>query len=280
MRRRGGREINIFNIAFLDVITGALGAFVLLVVMLSANVKQGAGAGGSSFRPDGDQRTPAATQTDTDVQALRQANKALSQANQTLTQANQALSQATQDLKSRNEAQREKIAQMATIKPLVVITEWDCRAAKIEVYMKALDKLDDGREMPPFDPSTANPAAFMGSSAHYDADPFFRAFSSTDTWLYASVPRQRFRLYYYLIPPFTKDFCQVSSFLLNGVHAPFTGAELSAQRPWASPGIVSIGKEGEIDVDLAKADALTPVERENTDRWLAKTASARLQIKQ
>ena len=32
---RRDREINIFNIAFLDVITGAMGAFVLLVVILA-----------------------------------------------------------------------------------------------------------------------------------------------------------------------------------------------------------------------------------------------------
>ena len=38
---RRDREINIFNIAFLDVITGAMGAFVLLVVLLSPYVKKG-----------------------------------------------------------------------------------------------------------------------------------------------------------------------------------------------------------------------------------------------
>ena len=38
---RREREINIFNIAFLDVITGAMGAFVLLVVLLSPYVKRG-----------------------------------------------------------------------------------------------------------------------------------------------------------------------------------------------------------------------------------------------
>lgn len=37
---RRNREINIFNIAFLDVITGAMGAFVLLVVLLAPYVKK------------------------------------------------------------------------------------------------------------------------------------------------------------------------------------------------------------------------------------------------
>ena len=37
---RREREINIFNIAFLDVITGAMGAFVLLVVLLAPYVKK------------------------------------------------------------------------------------------------------------------------------------------------------------------------------------------------------------------------------------------------
>lgn len=32
---RRDREINIFNIAFLDVITGAMGAFILLVLLLA-----------------------------------------------------------------------------------------------------------------------------------------------------------------------------------------------------------------------------------------------------
>jgi hypothetical protein len=44
MRRRGNREVNIFNIAFLDVITGALGAFVLLVILLAAQMKKAGSA--------------------------------------------------------------------------------------------------------------------------------------------------------------------------------------------------------------------------------------------
>ena len=65
---RRDREINIFNIAFLDVITGAMGAFVLMVLLLAPYYT-------------GTVRT--SPHIDKAQQAIRQAEQDLSRAQQT-----------------------------------------------------------------------------------------------------------------------------------------------------------------------------------------------------
>ena len=71
---RREREINIFNIAFLDVITGAMGAFVLLVVLLAPYVKKA-------------QETPQQQQQ----QQEEDVQKTLDRAEQNMQQADQAM---------------------------------------------------------------------------------------------------------------------------------------------------------------------------------------------
>jgi flagellar motor protein MotB len=71
---RRDREINIFNIAFLDVITGAMGAFVLLVVLLAPYVKKA-------------QETPQQQQQ----QQEEDVQKTLDRAEQNMQQADQAM---------------------------------------------------------------------------------------------------------------------------------------------------------------------------------------------
>jgi hypothetical protein len=73
---RRDREINIFNIAFLDVITGAMGAFVLLVVMLSTYVNR--------------------AQQDTQIQQVQQAEQDADEARKERDQLQQKLDQQTQ----------------------------------------------------------------------------------------------------------------------------------------------------------------------------------------
>ena len=97
---RRDREINIFNIAFLDVITGAMGAFVLLVVILAPYYT------GSD---------PRSRKTQQDAQSsVDKAQKNVQQAQQTVPQDNQraqqALKQAQDDL-ARAKQQLDAITQ-------------------------------------------------------------------------------------------------------------------------------------------------------------------------
>jgi F0F1-type ATP synthase membrane subunit b/b' len=77
---RRDREINIFNIAFLDVITGAMGAFVLLVVLLSPYVKRG----------------QEVTQQNNNAQQVQQAQQNADEARKERDQAQQQLQQQTE----------------------------------------------------------------------------------------------------------------------------------------------------------------------------------------
>ncbi len=97
---RRDREINIFNIAFLDVITGAMGAFVLLVVLLSPYVKKG---------QEVTQQNNNAQQVQQAQQDADEARKERDQAQQQLQQqteqsAKQALDRAEQNIKQADQA--------------------------------------------------------------------------------------------------------------------------------------------------------------------------------
>ncbi len=97
---RRDREINIFNIAFLDVITGAMGAFVLLVVLLSPYVKRG---------QEVTQQNNNAQQAQQAQQDADEARKERDQAQQQLQQqteqsAKQALDRAEQNIQQADQA--------------------------------------------------------------------------------------------------------------------------------------------------------------------------------
>jgi hypothetical protein len=97
---RRDREINIFNIAFLDVITGAMGAFVLLVVLLSPYVKRG---------QEVTQQNNNAQQAQQAQQDADEARKQRDQAQQQLQQeteqsAKQALDRAEQNIQQADQA--------------------------------------------------------------------------------------------------------------------------------------------------------------------------------
>ncbi|HEX4407404.1 MAG TPA: hypothetical protein VH206_01400 [Xanthobacteraceae bacterium] len=118
---RRDREINIFNIAFLDVITGAMGAFVLLVVLLSQYVKtpqdkpQQQTERTTQHDLDRAQReieqADQAVQTD-DVERLKrllaQARADLKEAQQQLSQLESELDKAEQDLQQ-SQAENEDL---------------------------------------------------------------------------------------------------------------------------------------------------------------------------
>jgi hypothetical protein len=97
---RRDREINIFNIAFLDVITGAMGAFVLLVVLLSPYVKRG---------QEVTQQNNNAQQVQQAQQDAEEARKERDQSQQQLQQqteqsAKQALDRAEQNIQQADQA--------------------------------------------------------------------------------------------------------------------------------------------------------------------------------
>lgn len=104
---RRDREINIFNIAFLDVITGAMGAFVLLVVILAPYYT------GSDPRSRKAQQE-AQSSVSNAQQNVQQAQQSVPQDNQ---QAQQALKQAQDDLakaKQQLDAVKQQLDQLTS----------------------------------------------------------------------------------------------------------------------------------------------------------------------
>jgi hypothetical protein len=267
MRRRGGREINIFNIAFLDVITGALGAFVLLVVMLSASVRQGGGSRSS----DDAQLRATISRLNSDLAQLRAINQSLSQANTAL--------------QNDDQAERAERNRLDKIRPIIVITEWDCSDSGIAVYTETVGKNSSGDEMPPFDPGMGDQLKFWDTSAHFlqptAEKAGFPEFAKTDVWFYRiSNVFPKMKVFYALSPPFHKSVCRVQSMVINEKGGFYAHAiELSPAKPWAIAFLTAVDGDGTVSIAPGDENALTPTERANINRWLAKTASERLQTK-
>jgi hypothetical protein len=143
MARRREREINIFNIAFLDVITGAMGAFVLLVVLLSPYVKNKSPT--EPTTQEGLGRTE---------QAIEQAEQQIDQAEQgaraedvellkrLLAQARAALEEARQRLAALEQELRQTRAALAEARQELAATKQELQQTRQELQQARAENED------------------------------------------------------------------------------------------------------------------------------------------
>ncbi|MCP5050642.1 MAG: hypothetical protein GY940_25995 [bacterium] len=104
------RDINIFNLSMMDVISGALGAFLIIVIILLPYYKKDLVNENRQLKQDLQAEKTARQQAEQDLQqarqALEQAEQARQRAEQALRQAEQARQQAEQALRQSEEARQ------------------------------------------------------------------------------------------------------------------------------------------------------------------------------
>jgi hypothetical protein len=264
---RRDREINIFNIAFLDVITGALGAFILLTVLLVAQAKRSGGGA-----------DPA------ELERLKRENQQL----------RQSQNQQSQSAKQENEDLRPRLEWNIARASLVVHASWNCSGAELRSYVWHPRREDPGQP-PLFDPGQREQEPYFNGDQHYKLGPSASGISEDiwiDTWIH---PKETRRIFYALQSPLSlKTTCAVSiafmasgpsdpvvpsgpSTVLNGREVGMAPVALSAARPWTFAGELEFGevvsKRRQIKVNPTAE--LLPGERSNIDRWMERTRTER-----
>ena len=280
MRARRDREINIFNIAFLDVITGALGAFILLTVLLVAQARKSGGGA-----------DPA------EVERLRQQNQQLAKENTSLKSENeqaQSQSQEVKSLKQANEDLRKELARERSRESLVVDSSWTCSGVKLRAYLFEDASSASGEPYPLFDPAQTEQAAFFNGDQHYQEGPSASGVID-DIWIDTHIhPKGTRRLFYALQMPLSlKAPCTISAKVivsfpadptLYGPSTVLTDRELglapivlSASKPWAFAGVLTVGNlaADNFRLKIEPNAGLLPGERANIEAWLKATKAER-----
>jgi hypothetical protein len=280
MRARRDREINIFNIAFLDVITGALGAFILLTVLLVAQAKNSGGA------------DPA------EVERLRQQNQQLAKENTSLKSEKeqaQSQSQEVKSLQQSNEDLRRELQQQKARASLVVDSSWACSGVRLRAYLWSDRTLPGGGQQAVFDPAQGEQDPYFNGDQHYKLNPTAAGISE-DIWIDTYIhPQETRRLFYALQSPLSlKSPCTISvKIVMSGPSDPLKPSGpsnvlsdtvvglnpvvLSAEVPWAFAGVLTVGDvvAGRLPVKIDSHAAILPEELATIDAWLKKTKAER-----
>ena len=237
MRRRS-REITIFNLSMMDVVTGAMGAFLIVMVVLARYYHSDPGnrekidalktelAQARDRLRDIDLAVRQTGSTSGDVtQALNRANRNLNKAERDLGKLREQLDQAKQELDRKDKTIRELDKRRA----FVVSSTWSCKNVDVDIYVWDSQRAaKDNSPTPPFDPAKKQKSRW--------SDDFHSDWKTdgVDTWIVSSsVSNAEFKVYLKLINPasVTKP-CRVVSTITHAASASYFVRTLSKSVPW------------------------------------------------
>ncbi len=237
MRRRS-REITIFSLSMMDVVTGAMGAFLIVMVVLAryyesdpANREnvEALKAELTQVRDrlrDIDLAVKGLDGDSSDVtQALRKASDNLSEAERDAEKLREQLDQAKQEIERQDNTIGELIKQRA----FAVASFWTCEGVDVDIYVwdTQLAAKDDA-PAPFFDPAKTQGANWTGDKrSDWGSDGY-------ESWLTSSsVAGTLHKVYVKLIEPSrVKRPCRVHTIVTHAAGARHYARNLSAARPW------------------------------------------------
>lgn len=161
MQRRN-RDIQIFNLSMMDVITGAMGAFLIVMIVLARyyNADPGNKENIEAIQAELDSAQARLRQIEaqfrkvgidsTDIpSAIREATKDLSSAQKKTDALNDQLDQASAEI----ERLEETIRDLQKRRSFSVSASWNCPGADVDVYVWDSQISVDGEPTSPFDPA-------------------------------------------------------------------------------------------------------------------------------
>lgn len=251
MRSRS-REINIFNMSLLDILSGALGAFCFLMLALFPYYKP-------SHLSAEDQKTyQDAEQMQRKIQQLEDALRRQSGAasadmmqrmEQALEQARQQLAQTQQQL-SRTRAEMEQAEQQAQNQgsqrqetPVMTIQDWwPSDEPRIDMYVLEPEEGPDGQRAPAFDPTKPQTALF--NSTLVSGGP------GSESWTFGRLFVGNYPVYYRFhdASDATQTVKIVGVAHLSGNMKEFPQVTLGPGRLWAQAGTVVVSQDGKMNV--------------------------------
>ena len=268
------REINIFNLSMMDVISGAMGAFLIIMVILMRYYKEDADltaqrtAAEQQFDQIQQQIDEAIRQlqetTDLDVAALL---RKLEEMKRQLTDARRDVTRLTNDLQAaRNrarqlETQNEELQRENEIlkqrvefnEPFVVQADWKSTVpVDVDVHIES-DIQSDKNEILAFDPRIEWLPIFRGD-LRADAG----STDGPDIWVLNGTRRgATYRIFVYIhsVPPGLSEATVDTLFVNRFLKQPFGAVTLTPERNWQLVGLLRTEESGRtILLPLSDAD--------------------------
>lgn len=287
MQRRN-REINIFSLSMMDVISGAMGAFLIIMIVLARYYESSPENSESVSRLQQElqrarekieyvERIIREAGVDIDIdeilRQLREARALLDQANRRMQDLRDRLDQATAQknrLQKVNQQLREENGRLQWRTPYLIDVWFDCPGIDVDFYLYTMPYKDAKGRQPIFDPGVERPTFWTGQQ--YVDDP---AGPGSDVLLVRDVPPGNSHKLYYFLPkavPGTPD-CRVGGGLYGDkVRNPgLPDITLSGKMPWELVGFIDYPEEGEHQIVFREATADERAkERQIIAAWLEK----------
>lgn len=273
------REISIFSLSMMDVISGAMGAFLVLVVILSRHYEvespdaeiirklQVELVQATGSLEEASRRIDAGTGDATDIerhlrQALQNVNAGkahIRQLRNDLDVANARAARLQEEVASLEDRAGQLESELASWTPFVFVSKWECdRSTDVDIYLLVPGETEDGRSMPAFDPR-ASQTRFFNDEIAVD---FHGGRQSTDVWVSGRNYSGEIIKVYYRLDRDESDVarCSVRSWVISNHAADqkFERLELTPEQAWLYVGTIGIGEDGDLE--------LTPASRQERAR--------------
>ena len=237
MRRRS-REITIFSLSMMDVVTGAMGAFLIVMVVLARYYEsdpqnrenvEALKAELTEVRDrlrDIDQAVKSLGGDSDDIdQALSKASANLSEAERDADKLREQLDQAKQEI----ERQDESIQRLLKRRSFAVSSFWTCQGVDVDIYVwDTQTAAKDDAPAPPFDPDRVQPVNWTDDSrTDWGSDGY-------ESWLVSSsVKDTEHKVYIKLVEPQkVSGSCQVVTTIIHSAGGIAATRTLSRSEPW------------------------------------------------
>lgn len=257
------REINIFNLSMMDVISGAMGAFLILVVILSRHY----------------QSTPVVTETVLQLQrelaeatghldqASREVNagsrdpgeieRFLRQAKDNVNAGKAAINELRNELDVADARIRRLDEQVATLqariedldrelsvrRPFYLEAEWSCDAqGDVDIYLQGSLPGEKGTYMPPF--QLVQQWRYFSDELYVDAS----GQRGAEIWLYErAVPGNRIKVFYKLDGD-ARPSCTVRGYVFGNAFEQIRLPEsaLDTRKPWLLAGTLTVDDDHKV----------------------------------
>jgi hypothetical protein len=251
MRSRS-REINIFNMSLLDILSGALGAFCFLMLALFPYYKPAhLSAEDQKTYQDAEQMQRKIQQLENalrrqsgsaSAEMMQRMEQALEQAREELAQTQQQLSRTRAEMEQAEQQAQNQGSQQQENSVMTIQDWWPFSPGQIDMYVQQPGEGANGQTAPPFDPTKPQGALF--SSTLVSNGP------GSQSWTFGRLFAGNYLVYYrfHNASDATQTVKIVGVAHLNGNMKEFPPVTLGPDHLWAQAGTVVVSPDGKMNV--------------------------------
>lgn len=237
MRRRS-RDITVFNLSMMDVITGAMGAFLIVMVVLARYYESDPGnkENVEQLKAELSQATDRLREIDLEMQkegpqsgnikrSLDRAKRNLKDAERDAENLREQLDQAEQELKRKDKTVKELKKRRA----FSIASYWTCKNVDVDIFVWDSQRaVKDNSPTPSFNPAKKQRERW-NTDFHADWPKH-----NTDLWLVGSaVAGTEFKVYVKLAKPSAvRRPCKVLTSVITSTNSSIFDRTLSRSTPW------------------------------------------------